>query len=271
MLPDLAAIFAREGVVRLPATSASCAWASSAWAAAQPRIADPEWQAAWLRCEGTWFAGVDLLPNAPDGSVAGVPLAGPAFGLIDAMGLWPAQWHAAQVSVTYPGYPRAKEGESAGAARFRMTRDAAHVDGLLPEGQPPRRYLREPHTFILGIALVEALPEASPLVVWPGSHRAMGSAFASARGAAGSCNTASLDLTEPYKRARSDVFATHRRTEMPLAFGEAILLHRHMLHGIAPWRAPPRPEGRAVAYFRPQFEELEDWFAPVAAPDKLRA
>jgi hypothetical protein len=40
------------------------------------------------------------------------------------------------------------------------------------------------------------------------------------------------------------------------------VLHRLALHGIAPWGpgAEAPPEGRAVAYFRPQTEgNLDDW------------
>lgn len=249
--------FAEEGFVWLEPSPASLDWAGAAWDAAAPRVADPAWRSQWLRCDGTWFTGVDLLPNAPDGSVGGQPL--PVPDLVGELGLTHAAWHAGQVSVTYPGYPRPKEGESPGAARYRMTRDAAHVDGLLPEGTPARRFLREPHAFILGIALTDSAPDASPLVVWPGSHRTMGAAFRTARaphpGPAGT-----LDLTEEYAAARRAVFASHTRTVVPLRRGAMILLHRHLLHGIAPWRAGADDAGRAIAYFRPQLEDLERWF-----------
>lgn len=251
--------FGRDGYVRLAANAGSRDWAEAAWARAQERMADPAVRAAWLRCEGTWFAGVDLLDNAPNGSVQGVPFAGPVPDLVAALGLTPAVWHAAQVSVTYPGYPRPKEGESAGAARYRMTRDAAHVDGLLLEGPARRRILREPHAFILGIALTENDPDAAPLVVWPESHRTMGAAFAAAQTEASS-DTCAFDLTDAYTSARRAVFDRHTRRPVPLARGAAILLHRHMLHGIAPWRAPPASEGRAIAYFRPHLDSLAAWF-----------
>ncbi|MEM9248041.1 MAG: phytanoyl-CoA dioxygenase family protein [Pseudomonadota bacterium] len=246
--------------MRFPASAEALRWAVAAWRTAAPRVADPAWQAEWLRCEGTWFAGVDLLPNAPDGSVGGIPLGGPALDVLDRLGLRPARWHAAQVSVTYPGYPRAKEGESPGAARFRLRRDAAHVDGLLPEGQPPRRFLREPHAFILGIALTPAPADAAPLVVWPGSHHVLGASFAAERKRAGMPPVDRLDLTQVYAETRRALFETHPRTEIPLAVGEAVLLHRHLLHGIATWRAPPQTQGRAIAYFRPEFDEAEAWF-----------
>jgi hypothetical protein len=44
--------------------------------------------------------------------------------------------------------------------------------------------------------------------------------------------------------------------------GACYVLHRLALHGIAPWGpgAEAPPEGRAVAYFRPQTEgNLDDW------------
>lgn len=78
----------------------------------------------------TWFVGVDALPNAPDGSVAGVPLAGEWLHHVKA----PATWHAAQLSVVFRGYPWQDPTESDAAHRFRRNRDEAYVDGLLPEG-----------------------------------------------------------------------------------------------------------------------------------------
>jgi hypothetical protein len=88
--------------------------------------------------------------------------------------------HPAQVSVTYPGYPRQDPGESDAAHRFRRDRDAAHLDGLLPVGPEKRRFLRETHAFILGIAVTEASEGAAPLVVWEGSHRMIRDVFAQA-------------------------------------------------------------------------------------------
>lgn len=266
MPPDAAARLARDGYVVLPPDARTARWAAAACAAARPLIEDPEPRGEALRCGGTWLAGVDLLPNAGDGAVAGVPLAGPGPDLVAALGLWPARWHRAQVSVTYPGYPRPMEGESAGAARYRLRRDAAHVDGLLPEGPGRRRHLREPHAFILGLPLTPAHPDAAPLVVWPGSHRRLGAAFAAARAAAPDRPSGEIDLTDIYTATRREVFETCPRVPVPAAPGTAILLHRHMLHGIAPWTAPPDPAGRAVAYFRPQLDDAEAW----AAPDAVR-
>jgi hypothetical protein len=41
-----------------------------------------------------------------------------------------------------------------------------------------------------------------------------------------------------------------------------MLIHRLALHGVAPWAegAEAGPEGRMIAYFRPEFEGLgDDW------------
>ena len=81
-----------------------------------------------------------------------------------------AQLHRAQVSVTYPGYPRQDAGESDANYRFRRQRDAAHLDGLLPLGPDKRRHLQEPHAWRLGVALTRADADAAPLVVWDDSH-----------------------------------------------------------------------------------------------------
>jgi hypothetical protein len=196
--------------------------------------------------------------------VAGVPLAGAAIDTVAALGLAPAAWHAAQVSVTWPGYPRPGEGESAGAARYRRQRDAAHVDGLLPEGPARRRHLREPHAFVLGLPLTESHADAAPLVIWPGSHRLIGRALREAHDEARTAKPAvaagDVDLTDAYVPARRAAFDTCPRVPLPLRPGQAVLLHRHLMHGIAPWAAPPAREGRAVAYFRPELAEPEAWF-----------
>ena len=196
----------------------------------------------------TWFVGVDALPNAPDGSIDGTPLEGP----------WPAHrsWHRAQVSIVYPGYPRQDAGESDVNHRFRLHRDAAHMDGLLPIGPKKRRYLKEPHSFILGLPL--GAETQSPLVVWPGSHQIVGQAMAEVLRPHPSTAWPEIDLTDAYVAARRQVFDVCQRVEVPLVIGQSILLHRHLIHGVAPWSGPDAPDGRAVAYFRPQ-GDVADW------------
>lgn len=246
-----------EGWARFPADERSRVWARAAWAAARPLLDDPA-EAHWWRHGATWFAGVGVLPNAPDGAVNDVPLAGPA---LDALG-WSGAWDKAQVSVTRPGYPRQGTGESDAAHRYRRNRDAAHVDGLLPVGPERRRMAQEYHGFILGIALTEADAAAAPLVVWERSQQIIGAAFRSALGPVPIKDWAGTDLTDVYHAARREVFDTCTRVPVPLAPGEAVVVHRLCLHGVAPWRAGAgaSPDGRAIAYFRPEVDP-EAWLA----------
>ena len=223
------------------------------WAEAAARVTDtldltPD------RHGGTWCAGVDALPNAPDGSVEGVPLTGPWAADIDAGG----RWHRAQVSVVHPGYPRQDPDESDAAHRFRRDRDAAHMDGLLPEGPKRRRHLREPHAFILGLPLGQVL--SAPLVVWPGSHRIMRKAFQKAFEGLAPESYGEADVTEVYQASRREVFDRCPRTPVPLRAGESVVMHRMLIHGVAPWQGPPVAGGRAVAYFRP-LTDPGDWLS----------
>jgi hypothetical protein len=209
------------------------------WAAAA-RYAALRLDTSARRHGGTCFVGVDLLPNAPDGSVDGVTM--PFAAMQD-------RWHAAQVSIVYNGYPMRDEGETEAAHLFRLRRDAAHMDGLLPEGPQKRRHLREPHGFILGIALNET--QASPLVVWEGSHLIMQAAFQAAFEGVDPNNYGDIDVTDVYQEARREVFARCARLEVPTVVGEAVILHRHLIHGVAPWEGTGPDEGRMIAYFRP--------------------
>lgn len=257
------AVLRDTGWMRFAAEAAVLDWAVAARAAALPRIVDPAERDKWLQCEGTWFVGVDSLPNDPDGAVpGGAPLPGAARAAARVLyGDLPL--HAGQVSVTWPGYPRPRAGEGGAAFRYRLKRDAAHVDGLLPVGEGRRRMLKERHAYILGLPLTRSSPGASPLVVWEGSHHVMRRAFASALDAIVPRDWGNVDLTEIYKAARGEVFGTCRRVEVPAIPGEAYLVHRLCLHGVAPWGegATAPPEGRMIAYFRPEFPDdaRDDW------------
>jgi hypothetical protein len=169
--------------------------------------------------------------------------------------------HPAQISITYPGYPRQGPADTDAADRYRLRRDAAHLDGLLPIGPARRRMLREPHAYILGLCLTQADPGAAPLVVYAGSHTVMRAAFRAAFDGVPPEDWASRDVTEAYQSARRRCFETCARVELPLRPGEAILLHRLTLHGIAPWAegAQAAPEGRAIAYVRPLLPKVSDW------------
>lgn len=215
---------------------------------------------AW-RCGGTWLAGVDALPNGKGGDIGGVPLP-PA--LRAALPWHPETWHAAQLSTLRPGYPQPWDGESDAAFRFRQARDAAHVDGLLPMGPDRRRMLREPHAFILGLPLTEADPGAAPLVVWEGSQIIIRRAFTEALAPHPPETWGDIDLTDVYHAARRESFATCPRVLLPTRPGEALLLHRMILHGMAPWAdgAVADPDGRIIAYFRPELPSVADWLTP---------
>ena len=245
--------FHQKGWVRFPHDPALEGWVAQVLPHARASVDDPA-HAHWHQCEGTWFIGVDALDNDAQGRVAGAaPLSGQAlefvtrhYGRIDL--------HKAQVSVIYPGYPRPRLGESDAAARYRARRDAAHVDGLKPTGPDRRRYVDEPHAWILGIPLTEASADASPMVVWEGSHKILGDAFRHALSGVAQDQLGQTDVTEIYQSARRDVFETCPRIELPARPGEAYVLHRHCLHGVAPWGdgASAGPDGRMIAYFRPE-------------------
>ncbi|MEM7426287.1 MAG: hypothetical protein AAF441_09335 [Pseudomonadota bacterium] len=237
-------------------------WVSAALPHARAAVSDPE-NDVWFRCGRTWFVGVNALPNKPDSSVGSH---GPVGGAVrqfitEVLGHDEITWDQAQVSVCYPGYPRPYEGETEGAYRFRLNRDAAHVDGLLREGPDSRRFLREHHAFILGLPMAETGPEASPVVVYEGSHELMREAFAEFFGDAPSGTWGAMDMTEAYHAVRREAFETCSRITLPALPGEAYLIHRLALHGVAPWAegATAGPDGRMVCYFRPETGDPAAW------------
>lgn len=250
---------AEKGWARFPSDARSLAWARAARRVADQAIARPE-NAHWLQCDGTWFVGVNLLDTSPSGAVGDVALAGPAPDAIRKMGHWPDAWDRAQVSVLYPGYPRPRAGESAGGFAYRRDKDAAHVDGLLPVGPERRRMAQEFHGFILGLPLSETSPDAGPLSVWEGSHTLIAKAFRTALGPLGPDRWPETDVTAVYHAARREAFETCRRVTIHAHPGEAYLVHRFALHGMAPWAdgAMAGPEGRMIAYFRPEISP-RDW------------
>lgn len=229
--------------------------AISAWAAAARKAALDTLSTTtepW-RCGGTWFVGVDALPNTPEGAINGQPFPW------NALPLPPEPLHRAQLSIIRPGYPRPSADETPAAFAFRRDRDAAHLDGLLPIGPDKRRMVKEPHAWILGLPLNETT--ASPLTVWEGSHEILRAALLKALAPHPPESWGDVDITEAYQQARREIFATCRRIELPARPGEATLLHRLTLHGVAAWNpgdAAP-PEGRMIAYLRPHLPTVHQW------------
>ena len=225
------------------------------WATSAKKTVD-QLDTSERRHGGTWFVGVDALPNDQDGSINGTQL----------IGSWDAQlaqgppfgdWHNAQISIVYPNYPRKDADESNAAHRFRVKRDAAHVDGLLPEGASRKRHLREPHAFILGLPLNNVT--SAPLVVWPGSQHLVRQAFLEVFKGHDPRKWGDLDVTDIYQSTRKKVFDTCPRVELPLGVGQAVLLDRHLVHGVAPWDDDKANNERTIAYFRPMVRNIVDW------------
>lgn len=254
--------FFTRGWARFGPDAAVREWAAHALEAARVAVHDPA-HAHWHVCAGTWFVGVDALPNDAQGRIGGsAPLTGPAVEFIGARIVPLPPLHPAQLSVIWPGYPRPREGESTAAFRYRQNRDAAHLDGLKPRGPDRRRHLDERHSFILGLPLTETGPGAAPLVVWEGSHEILRAALTEALKGHDPQDWDRVDLTEPYQAARARIFETCRRVPLHARPGGACLLHRLALHGVAPWEdGAEAPEmGRMIAYFRPLLpNDTTDW------------
>ncbi|MEY8841840.1 hypothetical protein AB9K41_22660, partial [Cribrihabitans sp. XS_ASV171] len=198
---------ASRGWIRFGHDPELAEWVASALPAARAALTDPM-LARCHDCEGTWFVGVDALPNDERGRVGQGPvLHGRAIEAATAL-FGPLPLHRAQVSVIWPGYPRPRRDESEAGFRYRARRDAAHVDGLKPSGPDRRRHVEEPHAWILGIPLTEADPGASPLVVWEGSHLVLGGALRNALTGQSAGRLHETDVTDAYQAARRVVFET---------------------------------------------------------------
>jgi len=251
-----------KGWCRFPFDETLMQWITHALPCARETVAAEE-NAQWLRCGGTWFAGVNLLPNAVDGSVYGSDaLRGKANDFIrQALGLDNFDWDRAQLSVCYPGYPQPMPAETEAAYAYRRDRDAAHVDGFLAEGPDRRRHLREYHGFILGIPMVEFNAGASPFVVWEGSHEVIRETFVERFRGEPAEQWGEIDITGVYHEVRRKIFGRCKRVEIHARPGEAYLVHRLALHGVAPWQgtASATPDGRMICYFRPEIGGPESW------------
>lgn len=247
--------FFERGWCAFPRDPALAAWVAAARPVAEATLSNPELRARWLRCGGTWFAGVHALSNDGSGAVpeAGVPpLAGMAVDFIaEVLGLGDIAFDRAQVSVCFPGYPQPWEGESEAAFRYRRDRDAAHVDGLSRVEPGRRRRLGETHAFILGIPLTETPPDAAPFTVYEGSHELTRRAFRARLSGIDPARWSEEDVTDAYHAARREAFGTCRRVPVHARPGEVYLAHRLVLHGMAPWGEAGGTEPRTIVYFRP--------------------
>ncbi|MEL7166780.1 MAG: hypothetical protein AAGL96_15020 [Pseudomonadota bacterium] len=238
----------KDGYAFIAPSKAGKRWVQAACNVTRGIVSDTVIRKRNLRHGQTWFVGVDVLPNAPDGSIAGVALPMEWRALAPDMPL-----HAGQVSIIYPGYPGRDLHERVGNHRYRRLRGAAHVDGLLPEGPARRRFAREYHAYVLGIPLGNV--RQAPTLVWPGSHRIIQRAL---RDAIGPAPIGNVDITDAYQSARQTVFDRSEPVPLHVDEGGAFLLHRFALHGTAPWDGPAGP-ARAVAFFRPQLCSATDW------------
>lgn len=144
---------------------------------------------------------------------------------------------------------------------FRRLRDAAHVDGLLPVGIHRRRMPQEFHQFILGIPLQLRPRHAGTTVVWEGSHTIIQEALTKALKGIAPHQWPHTDVTEIYQHARQQVLACCKRVEIHTPPGEAYLIHRLAVHGVAPWHARPEDKGklRPVVFFRPEYTHPKEW------------
>lgn len=253
-----------RGWCRFAADTVLVRWVAATLPAARATVAAPE-NAKWLRCGGTWFAGVNVLGNDTTGAVAGgPPLAGTGIDFIrGALGLSGFAWDPGQVSVCFPGYPQPMPSETEAAFRYRRDKDAAHIDGLIPVGPERRRHLQEPHAFILGIPMVETGAGASPITVYERSHALVKEAFTARFDGLPPERWPGEDVTEAYHAVRRRIFKTCPRVEVSARPGEAYLIHRLALHGVARWQdgATAGPDGRMIVYFRPLLPDMAAWLA----------
>lgn len=247
--------YLEKGWIEFAHDTALADWVAAVQAPAWEAVQAPE-NAHWHQCEGTWFVGVDALPNDGLGAVAGSgPLTGHAHDFArDLFGT--LALHPAQLSVIYDGYPRPRAGESEAAGRYRLKRDAAHLDGLKLEGPERQRRMGEYHAWILGIPLNESA--ASPMVVWEGSHLRLQAMLREAFDGLAESRWHEVDLTARYQAVRAEIFEECQRVEVRAKPGEAYLMHRFALHGVAPWGVVDAAP-RMIAYFRPEVVSRRDW------------
>jgi hypothetical protein len=120
--------------------------------------------------------------------------------------------------------------------------------------------MRRYHRFIFGVPLVDVDHGSSPMVVWEGSHRLVREAFEAHFAGMPLAARERQDITDFYRELRREIFAKCTKTEITAAPGEAWLVHRQALHGIAPWSGRDTSTPRTIVYFRPEYREPQAWF-----------
>ncbi len=251
-MPDLLHQYREDGWAIFPHDPVLADWATACAPVARTMLDDPA-LAHWYRCGGTWFAGVNALPNDADGAIPGqVPiLSGEAVSFTrNALALGAFDWDASQISIVLPGYPRHGEEDTETSFRYRLNRYAAHVDGLERIMPERRRKLSETHSFVLGVPLTDAGEADGAFVVWRGSHEIMREAFAELFDGHDPKDWFHIDVTEAYIAARKYCFETCEPVRIAPGLGSAYVVHPLALHGVAPWESPTT-EPRMIAYFRP--------------------
>jgi hypothetical protein len=251
------------GWAKLPFDPELANWVQHALPNAINAANDPKHHPEWLRAQGTWFVGVDVLGNDPQGAVAGSnPLTGALLHAAQyAMGQEHFDWGHGQVSVCYAGYPK-QENEPDSAYRYRLKRASAHLDGLKPVGELRRRMMQEFHGFILGVPLNDTPAKAAPFVIWEGSHIILRDMLQKAYGTTPVEDWENIDITDIYQETRAYIFDTCKRVEIHAKRGEAYIAHRFALHGMdggdESLNGPV--EGRIIAYFRPYWQTaMQGW------------
>jgi hypothetical protein len=108
---------------------------------------------------------------------------------------------------------------------------------------------------------VECSADASPFVVWEGSHERVRAALSERFGDRPPDRWGGEDVTEAYHKVRQTVFETCKRVEIALRPGEALIAHRLILHGVAPWAESETAgeDGRMICYFRSIVGDALHW------------
>ena len=232
--------FFERGWVRFPFDPEIATWVGAARAPAVQTLDDPELRRLWLRCGGTWFAGVNALPNTADGALpehAVPPLGGRAIEFI----------------ARHLGLVRIRMGQGAGLDLF------SRLSATLRRGKRGRIWfsIAPRRCACRRVAPVRSGPpkntQRNPWVhPWPSADRCTRQRCADGglrRLATKSCagrfqnawrvsrrGTGRRKMwTEAYVSARRQCFERCPRVTIPARLGEVYLVHRLCLHGVAPW------------------------------------